>query len=61
MFIDLFEKPEFDTLDVESNMAYLRAGMQPYLSTVMLHRVAAFMKRVRHDVQNRKVPAQAKS
>jgi len=53
VFIDLFEKPEFDVLDVESDMAYLRQGLKPYMSTDKLHRIAGFMKRARHDVQNR--------
>lgn len=56
MFIDLFERPSFDPLDVEFGRTYFQQGRKPYMSTVMLHRVAGFVKRTRRGVRIRTAP-----
>jgi uncharacterized protein (DUF697 family) len=57
VFIDLFEKPNFDPLDIEYSMAYFQRCLKPYLSSAMLHRIGGFMQRARHDVRKRTVLA----
>jgi hypothetical protein len=39
VFIDLFERPDFDSLDIKYIMAYF-LGPDPYLSSAMPRRVA---------------------